>query len=50
MPCITMTSTHFKMSNMMKDGKMMGDMVQMMNQEGILSEEFVKTCMKMMAD
>lgn len=35
---------------MMKDGKMMGHMMEMMNQEGMMSEECMETCMKMMGD
>jgi len=41
---------HNMMSGMMKDGKMMGHMMQMMNQEGMMSEECVQSCMKMMSD
>jgi hypothetical protein len=39
---------HNMMSNMMKDGKMMGHMTQMMNQEGLMSDECMQTCMKNM--
>ena len=38
------------MGNMMKDGKMMGNMMQMMNKEGMMSEECMQSCMKMMGD
>lgn len=38
------------MMEMMKDGKMMGNMMKMMNQEGIMSEECMQSCMKMMSD
>lgn len=38
------------MGEMMKDGKMMGRMMQMMNQEGMMSEECMQSCTKMMAD
>lgn len=38
------------MSGMMKDGKMMGHMMQMMNQEGMMSEECMQSCTKMMTD
>ncbi|MDF1864638.1 MAG: hypothetical protein P1U70_07380 [Saprospiraceae bacterium] len=38
------------MMEMMKDGKMMGHMMQMMNQEGMMSEECMQSCMKMMRD
>ena len=41
---------HSMMSAMMKDGKMMGHMMQMMNQEGMMSDEAMQSCMKMMAD
>jgi hypothetical protein len=41
---------HNMMSGMMKDGKMMGHMMEMMNQEGMMSEECMETCMKMMGD
>lgn len=38
------------MNEMMKDGKMMGHMMQMMNQEGMMSDEAMQSCMKMMSD
>ena len=38
------------MGEMMKDGKMMGNMMQMMQQEGMMSEECMQSCMKMMKD
>ena len=41
---------HTTMSHMMKDGQMMAHMMQMMKQEGIMSEEAMQSCMKMMAD
>lgn len=41
---------HNMMSGMMKDGKIMGHMMQMMNQEGMMSDEAMRSCMKMMAD
>lgn len=41
---------HDMMSDMMKDGKMMGHMMQMMGAEGMMSEECMQSCMKMMAD
>ena len=41
---------HNMMSGMMKDGKMMGHMMQMMNQQGMMSDECMQSCMKMMAD
>ena len=41
---------HNMMSGMMKDGKMMGHMMEMMNQEGMMSEECMQSCMKMMGD
>lgn len=41
---------HNMMSGMMKDGQMMGHMMQMMNQEGLMSDECMKSCTKMMAE
>ncbi len=41
---------HGMMSDMMKDGKMMGHMMQMMGEEGMMSEECMQSCTKMMAD
>lgn len=41
---------HNMMSGMMKDGNMMGHMLQMMNQEGLMSDECMQSCMKMMKD
>ena len=41
---------HNMMSGIMKDGKMMGHMMEMMNQEGMMSEECMQSCMKMMGD
>lgn len=41
---------HNMMNGMMKDGKMMGHMMQMMNQEGMMSDEAMQSCMKMMGD
>lgn len=41
---------HNMMSGIMKDGKMMGHMMQMMNQEGMMSDEAMQSWMKMMAD
>lgn len=41
---------HNMMSGMMKDGQMMGHMMQMMNQEGMMSDECIQSCTKMMAD
>ena len=38
------------MSGMMKDGNMMGHMMQMMNQEGMMSQECMQSCTKMMKD
>ncbi len=35
---------------MMKDGKMMGNMMQMMHKEGMMGEDCMKSCMKMMND
>jgi outer membrane lipoprotein-sorting protein len=39
---------HGMMAEMMKDGKMMGNMVGMMNKEGMMSEECMQSCKKMM--
>ena len=41
---------HNMMGEMMKDEKMMGHMMQMMNKEGMMSEECMQSCMKMMGD
>ncbi|MBK8503518.1 MAG: hypothetical protein IPL46_15675 [Saprospiraceae bacterium] len=41
---------HNMISGMMKDGTMMGQMMQMMNKEGMMSDECMKSCMKVMAD
>lgn len=41
---------HNMMSGMMKDGKMMGHMMQMMGDKGMMSEECMQSCKKMMAD
>ncbi len=38
------------MGEMMKDGKLMEQMVQMMGQEGMMSEECMQSCMKMMGE
>jgi outer membrane murein-binding lipoprotein Lpp len=38
------------MSNMMKDKNMMGNMMQMMHDKGMMSEECMQSCMKMMGD
>ena len=42
--------THNMMGDMMKDGEMMGMMMKMMNKEGMMSDECMETCMKMMDD
>ena len=44
------TMTKNMMHSMMKDGKMMGSMMQMMHKEGMMSEDCMKSCMKMMGD
>ena len=41
---------HNMMSDMMKDGKMMGHMMQMMKDNEMMSEECLQSCMKMMDD
>jgi hypothetical protein len=38
------------MGNMMKDKSMMGNMMKMMNKKGLMSEECMKSCMKMMGE
>lgn len=38
------------MHSMMKDGKMMNQMIQMMHNEGVMSDECLKSCMKMISD
>lgn len=44
------TMTMNTMHSMMKDGKMMGNMMQMMHNEGMMSEDCMKSGMKMMGD
>lgn len=41
---------HQMMSEMMKDGEMMGHMMQMMSEENMMSEECKESCMQMMKD
>ncbi|MFC4094750.1 hypothetical protein [Euzebyella saccharophila] len=36
--------------NMMKDGKMMGNMMKMMHEKGMMSEDCMESCKKMMED
>jgi hypothetical protein len=38
------------MNGMMKDGKMMGNMMKMMRKKGMMSEDCMQSCMKMMGD
>jgi hypothetical protein len=38
------------MQSMMKDGKMMGNMMQMMHEKGMMSEDCMESCKKMMGD
>ena len=38
------------MGGMMKDGRMMGQMLQMMHEKGMMSQECMQSCMQMMAD
>lgn len=41
---------HNMMSDMIKDGKMMGHMMKMMKDNEMISEECMQSCMKMMDD
>ncbi len=41
---------HNMMGEMMKDGKMMGHMMKMMKDQGMMSEECMESCMKTMDD
>lgn len=41
---------HSMMQGMMKDGKMMGNMMKMMSEKGMMSEDCMQSCMKMMGD
>lgn len=41
---------HNMMSGMMKDGQMMGHMMQMMNSAGMMSDECLQSVMKMMGE
>lgn len=38
------------MKEMMNDGEMMGKMMKMMNEKGMMNEECMQSCMQMMAD
>ncbi|PKG42538.1 hypothetical protein CXF67_09730 [Psychroflexus sp. MES1-P1E] len=42
--------TEEMMQNIMKDGKMMNKMMQMMNKDGFMSDECLKSNMRMMND
>jgi len=44
------TMMHSMMNGMMKDGEMMGEMMQMMHDKGMMSEECMQSGMKMMGD
>lgn len=44
------TMMHNMMSDMMNDGQMMEHMLQMMNQQGMMSDECMQSCRKMMGD
>jgi hypothetical protein len=41
---------HNMMGNMMNNPRMMGDMMQMMQKEGIMSQECMQSCLKMMGN
>jgi hypothetical protein len=38
------------MNGMMNDGKMMGTMMKMMHEKGIMSEDCMESCSKMMSE
>ncbi len=44
------TMMHSMMNGMMSDGKMMGTMMKMMHQKGMMSEDCMESCTKMMGD
>lgn len=41
---------HPMMNGMMNDGKMMGTMMKMMHEKGMMSEDCIKSCTKMMGE
>lgn len=44
------TMMHSMMNGMMNDGKMMGTMMKMMHEKGMMSEDCIKSCTKMMGE
>jgi len=44
------TMTHSMMDGMMNDGKMMGTMMKMMHEKGMMSEDCMESCSKMMGE
>ena len=44
------TMMHSMMNGMMNDGKMMGTMMKMMHEKGMMSEDCMESCSKMMSE
>ena len=44
------TMMHSMMNGMMNDGKMMGKMMKMMHEKGMMSEDCMESCKKMMGE
>ncbi|MGE0932191.1 hypothetical protein [Cyclobacterium sp.] len=44
------TMMHSMMDGMMNDGKMMGTMMKMMHEKGMMSEDCMESCSKMMGE
>jgi len=44
------TMMHSMMDGMMNDGKMMGTMMKMMHEKGMMSEDCIESCSKMMGE
>ena len=44
------TMMHSMMNGMMNDGKMMGTMMKMMHEKGMMSEDCMESCSKMMGE
>ncbi len=44
------TAMHAMMATMMNDGKMMGTMMKMMHEKGIMSEDCMESCKNMMGE
>ena len=44
------TMMHSMMNGMMNDGKMMGSMMKMMHEKGMMSEDCMESCKKMMGE